>query len=107
MNPLKPLHSGAKSIARQVLYRGRILSTYHKIRNRRALTVVMFHRVLPKTDPRNMTADPEWTVSTEFFEDCLRFFASHYSVVDVADVLASIQGKRLLPRRPLLITIDD
>lgn len=62
----------------------------------------MFHRVLAIDDARWATSDPEYTLPTDVFEECLRFFKRHYNVVALDDVLA---GR--LPERPLLITFDD
>jgi peptidoglycan/xylan/chitin deacetylase (PgdA/CDA1 family) len=99
--------SGLIHTARKWLYRVGALGAYHRIRNRRALTVAMFHRVLAAGDPRAAAADPEWTVSEEFFEACLRFFVRHYHVIGLGDLLDSLAGGRELPERPLLITFDD
>jgi peptidoglycan/xylan/chitin deacetylase (PgdA/CDA1 family) len=90
-----------------LLCRGGALAAYHRVRNRRALTVAMFHRVLATSDPRAAAADWTWTVSDEFFEDCLRFFVKHYQVIAIQDLLASLEGRGELPERPLLITFDD
>ncbi|HEY6347375.1 MAG TPA: polysaccharide deacetylase family protein [Bryobacteraceae bacterium] len=76
------------------------------MRNRRALTVAMFHRVLARSDPRAAAADWTWTVSDEFFAACLWFFVKHYHVIAIQDLLDSLTGREL-PERPLLITFDD
>jgi len=46
-------------------------------------------------------------VSSQFFEECLDFFSSHYNVISTSDLvgLCSIASKRV--ERPLLITFDD
>lgn len=80
---------------------------YHWLRNRTVLTVAAFHRVLDPADPRAAGADPLWTVSPALFGHCLDFFAEHYRVVSLADVLAAREGVRPLPPWPLLITFDD
>src|SRR5665213_3191320 len=80
---------------------------YHRICNRSTLTVVMFHRVMPRDDPRWDTEFPFGTVTDAFFAQCLRFFAKHYNVVALADLVASRRGDRQLPPRSLLITFDD
>ena len=80
---------------------------YHRLRNRETLTTAMFHRVLVPEDPRYATALSDWTVTSELFESCLRFFKRHYNVVTLEDVLASVAGGAVLPPRSLLITFDD
>jgi peptidoglycan/xylan/chitin deacetylase (PgdA/CDA1 family) len=92
---------------KSVLYRSRVLEACHKVRNRRTLTTVIFHRVLPREDVRWSFADPEWTVSDQFFEDCLSFFTDHYNVISTDDLLAWSQSASELPERALLITFDD
>jgi peptidoglycan/xylan/chitin deacetylase (PgdA/CDA1 family) len=97
------MHSRLKTF----LYRGGVTSTYHRWRNRRCLTVVMFHRVLPVGDPEWADAEPVWTVSDSVFRDCLDFFQKHYNVVGLQELLDARQDSGKLPDRSLLITFDD
>jgi len=46
-----------------LLYRSRALGLFHRLRNRHTLTVVVFHRVLRRDDPRTRTAFAEWTMA--------------------------------------------
>lgn len=78
------------------------LRAYHRARNRRVLTVVIFHRVLSRADPRFAYCDLEYTMPEDLFVSCLQFFKEHYHVVSLADVLDN-----QLPDYPLLITFDD
>jgi peptidoglycan/xylan/chitin deacetylase (PgdA/CDA1 family) len=96
-----------RDVARKTIYRIGVLSLYHRLRNRQALTVAVFHRVLKRDDPRWETALPSWTVATDVFEECLAFFKRHYALVTLDDVRASLEGARSLPPRSLLITFDD
>jgi peptidoglycan/xylan/chitin deacetylase (PgdA/CDA1 family) len=80
---------------------------YHRVRNSGTLTAAMFHRVLERTDPRYGSALADWTVSTELFDECLQFFARHYHVVSLPQVLESLDSGAPLPARSLLITFDD
>ncbi len=95
-----------KQLARPALKAGMYhfgpLRAYHRARNRRVLTVVIFHRVLARTDPRFAYCDPEYTMPEELFVSCLQFFAEHYTAVTLDDVIAN-----QLPDYPLLITFDD
>ncbi len=52
-------------------------------------------------------AEPEWTVTTDFFSDCLLFFRRHYNPVSVFQVLANYHEGITLPPKALLITFDD
>ena len=88
-------------------YRCGALGAFHRLRNRGQLTVAMFHRVLPESDPRHAGADPEWTMTPDTFDGCLRFFRRHYRVVTPQQVFAALDGGAALPPRSLLITFDD
>lgn len=100
MRKLKPAILG-------LLYYSGILAFYHNIRNRRTLTVVMFHRVLAEADSRWTAADPEWTVSVPFFNAMLRFFKKHYHVISLDELDSYCRHNGRLPPRSLLITFDD
>ena len=91
-----------RALARRVAYRSGWLGALHRLRHRRALTVVTFHRVLAAGDERWATADPRYTVDAELFAACLRFFRRHYTPVSLEQV-----ERGRLPARPLLVTLDD
>jgi peptidoglycan/xylan/chitin deacetylase (PgdA/CDA1 family) len=96
-----------KRLILQLLYAAGLLTLYHRVRNRDALTVISLHRVLAESDPRWQTCDPLYTISDRLFEQCVRFFKAHYSIVSLDDLFAARRGERALPPRPLLITFDD
>lgn len=74
---------------------------------RRTLTVVMFHRVLPPDSDAYANADRECAVSVDEFAHCLRHFKEHYNVVSLVQVQAAAEGGEALPDHALLITFDD
>jgi len=90
-----------------LLYRSRALGLFHRLRNRHTLTVVVFHRVLRRDDPRTRTAFAEWTIGDEAFDACLAFFRRHFNLVSLDDVMAAAYGEGRLPHRSLLLTFDD
>ena len=67
----------------------------------------MFHRVLSADDPRWVGADPEYTLETGLFEQCIEFLQRHYNVVSLQQVLDASSGSSELPDRALLVTFDD
>ena len=81
------------------------LGLYHRLKHRRHLTVLMFHRVLPSQLLKY--ADPEYTISTSLLESLLALAKSHYNIVGLPDVLASFRKQTPLPSTPLLVTFDD
>ncbi len=83
------------------------LSLYHRFRNKRALTVIALHRVLPPSDLRWQTCDPLYTLSEQFFEQCLDFLERYYSLVSLGDLERARRAESPLPPRPLLLTFDD
>jgi peptidoglycan/xylan/chitin deacetylase (PgdA/CDA1 family) len=99
--------SSLKDRARSLSYAVGSLGLYHLIFNRPRLTVAMFHRVLPRTAPAWSAADQAYTLDTVIFDQCLAFFARHYTVVSLDQVLAAGAGGPPLPGWPLLITFDD
>jgi peptidoglycan/xylan/chitin deacetylase (PgdA/CDA1 family) len=83
------------------------LAAYHRVRNRRTLTVLMFHRILPAAERDLSGADPLYTVTPHLFEEILAFARRHYSLVGLDDVVAARARRAALPPRALLITFDD
>lgn len=96
-----------QDLIKRALYGSGLLGLVHRWRNRRTLTVIMFHRVLTPDDPRWASCDPDYTLERGLFERCLGFFRRHYHVVDVDAVLAARRDGTPLPPRALLITFDD
>ena len=99
--------STIKDAVRTALYRSGVLGAWHQRRNRHALTVLMFHRVLPAGSEALAQSEREFAFSVEGFARTLDFVARHYHVVSLAQVKAAIDGKGQLPACPLLITFDD
>ncbi len=103
MSAAARLKSGMKS----ALYRLGVFGLWHWWRNRHALTVLMFHRVLPAESLAYQLAEREFTFSTTGFDRCLEFVDRHYSVVSLQDVQTAGKNGTRLPRNPVLITFDD
>ncbi|MDO9504986.1 polysaccharide deacetylase family protein [Hydrogenophaga sp.] len=96
-----------KDLLRSLAYRSGAMGLWHRLRNRRALTVLMFHRVLPDGDPRFALAEREFTMSLSGFRRTLDFVARHYNVVQLLDVQRWAQGQAEMPPCPMLLTFDD
>lgn len=94
-------------LIKRLLYDSGALGLYHRVRNARTLTVTMFHRVLDPTDPRWNHCDPDYTLRTDLFDECLRFFSAHYTMVSADDVVEARRGRKKLPRCAMLVTFDD
>lgn len=94
-------------LLKKLLYASGALGLYHRVRNARTLTVIMFHRVLEPTDARWAHCDPDYTLRADLFTSCLEFFAAHYTMVTADDVVRARRGEHELPPRALLVTFDD
>lgn len=94
-------------LVKKVLYGSGLLGLYHRLRNRRTLTVIMFHRVLEPGDPRWASCDPDYTLEASLLDRCLAFFRRHYRIVSADALIAARNGGARLPDRALLITFDD
>lgn len=90
-----------------MLYASGALPLYHRVRNARSLTVVMFHRTLSPDDPRWATCDPDYTLARDVFARSLAFFRRHYHVVTLQQVLDARRCGSSLPPRAMLLTFDD
>ncbi len=94
-------------LLKRLFYATGALDIYHRWRNADTLTVVMLHRVLNPEDPRWAGSYPDYTLSTENLENCLRFLTRHYNIVALAAVQDAQRGGHKLPACALLITFDD
>ncbi|MEM9123229.1 MAG: polysaccharide deacetylase family protein [Pseudomonadota bacterium] len=92
-----------RGLAKSVLMATGLLPAWHRRRNAHALTVLMFHRVLPRAMWESSHADGAYTVSPEFLDTVLTFAARHFTFVGLRNVLAGDD----LPPCPLLVTFDD
>lgn len=82
-----------------------LLAAFHRVVNRRTLTVAMFHRVLPAGAMGD--ADPDYTISVDLFRQCLSFFRRHYTLVGIDELRSAQDGRTRLSGPCLLITFDD
>ena len=73
-----------------------------------SIRIVTYHRVLKSHQLINFPFDDDLVeVTTEELESQLKYLSRNFDVISFADVIAFIDGKSILPKRPLLITFDD
>lgn len=96
-----------KALFKRLFWLGRIFHIERRLRNRRTLTVAMFHRVLPRDGEAWQHSEQEYAMGVEEFDFCLRFFKRHYAVVSLDQVREAAEGEALLPANALLISFDD
>ena len=97
----------AKTSLRALAYHSGLLGFVHRLRNRKTLTVFMFHRVLPADSAAYVQAEREFTFTVGGFGRCLDFISKHYNVVSHATIRAHLDRDEPLPTRAGLITFDD
>ena len=80
------------------------------VRGRRApqwLTVLLYHRVMPRPDG-DFALDKDVVDATpESFDRHMAFLAARTTPIDLAQLLAFRRGEAALPRNPVLVTFDD
>lgn len=101
------MSAALKDALRRALYVGGLLGAVHRWRNRRTLTVFMFHRVLPQDSVAYANAEREFTFSVDGFARCVDFIKRHYVPISLAELAEVVAGRSKLPSRAALITFDD
>lgn len=97
----------AKRALRCLAYASGVLGLMHQLRNRRTLTVFMFHRVLPADSDTYSFSEKEFAFTVDGFRQTLDFICRHYSVVSHEAIRANVEHNVPLPNRAGLITFDD
>ena len=95
-----------RALVKRLLFGLGLARALNRARNRDVLTVLMFHRVLSRDDPRAAGANPTYTAWRDEFAAVLDLLAAWYSVIDLAR-LERIAAGEPAPPCPLLITFDD
>ena len=83
------------------------LRGFHRLRNKRRLTVLTFHRVLQRSDERWPDADKEWSLTVDELASCVEFVRDHYTVISLDQLLDARRRGAGLPEHPALLTFDD
>lgn len=71
------------------------------------LWILMYHRVLPRTDPRYRVEEPGMLVTPESLDMQLSIIKELFTVVDLADWLRNAEAGEALPDKACAITFDD
>jgi len=72
------------------------------------LTILAYHRVLEMGPEERYPFDPELvSASPEEFAWQMAYVKKNFDVIRFDDVVAHLDGKAKLPRRPLIVTFDD
>lgn len=101
MNPVKRLlKSTATSIAaRYGLHRRAHIEPH--------LWVLMYHRILPESDPRFTAEEPGMVVTPDTFEMHLREAKKHFDILSLKEWVENKKVGNKLPTKTCVITFDD
>ncbi|MCH8533144.1 MAG: polysaccharide deacetylase family protein [Saccharospirillum sp.] len=101
MNPIK---QGLKWGYTQAAAR---LGAHRKHQAEPRLWVLMYHRILPKDDPRFALEEPGMLVTPATFSQHLEWVKQEFEVVDLQDWVRKAQQGEPLPNKACAITFDD
>ncbi|MBI4997775.1 MAG: polysaccharide deacetylase family protein [Rhodocyclales bacterium] len=72
------------------------------------LTVIAYHRVMDIGGEDSFPFDPELVSATcDDFLRQMEFVRRHFTPVTFAEVVAAIEGRKKLPKRPIIVSFDD
>lgn len=71
------------------------------------LWILMYHRILPKSDPRYALEEPGMLVQPDTFKMQLEFVQRHFTVLPLKNWIARRQAGETLPAKTCAITFDD
>lgn len=99
-----------KDLLALILSKSKMLSLMGSINAtlNRSLTILAYHRIYDMGDEASFPFDPELISATpEQFKTQIEYVKRYFNVVSFKDVINHIDGKKILPKRPIIITFDD
>lgn len=97
----------ARDAVKRLAWRAGLTGAVARRRLGGSLTVLMFHRVLDRADPRWPGATRQYTLDPQEFALALDVAGSLFTPVSLRDVIEARGGGRPLPRAALLVSFDD
>ena len=75
--------------------------------SRPQLLIIMYHRILPENDERNLYEEPGMTVTPQTFTQNLELLSQYFDFITLADWIKYKQNRQPLPDLACAITFDD
>ena len=101
---LKPLKHIAK---RSLQYIAANFGRHTRFSKEPQLLILMYHRILPKQDPRARLEEPGMMVTPETFRMHMSLVKQHFEVLPLSQWIKRKQNGETLPARCCAITFDD
>ena len=101
-----------------LIYYSRILSIRKLFQNHKnnvnSAIILMYHRIMPLSTPPvterswiRFRSHPSIVVSPEMFEAQLKFLSSKFNIISLKELSDIINAKKMIPKRTVVITLDD
>ncbi len=71
------------------------------------LWVLMYHRILPVSDPRYALEEPGMVVTPESFRAHIGWLENYFTVISLSEWLAKLHSGASLPKKCVAVTFDD
>ncbi|MEX1034286.1 MAG: polysaccharide deacetylase family protein, partial [Cellvibrionaceae bacterium] len=102
-----PLRTAKLTLQASLDYAAYLFGTHKRTPKQPALWILMYHRILPKTDPRYAAEEPGMVVEPHTFEMHLEVLQRHFTLIPLGEWLSRRRNGQSLPPKSCALTFDD